>query len=312
VLALGLAGVYGWRHRQANQPSEAAPTAAPAATPASPKARVPRPKPSNAASTSVPLAEESKPAAGTPSGNEAANGAQPAAAPAFGSASFNSNPDRASLSIDGHSDPRWLTPYAASKLSVGAHTVVISKAGYTSKTLTVHVTEGKAALVSATLWPVVATLAVSSNPAGAVILIDGKNSGKVTPAQIAVPAGNHKVALELAGYLPTESEIPVKAGDTYNYAPVLSRTEAHKGVLGKIFGRDEGDKVQVQIRTEPKGADVLLDGEKMAKQSPLRTPVQPGTHKLTIQKSGFQAIEKTITVKKGEPMEINERLQRQP
>jgi len=70
--------------------------------------------------------------------------------------------------------------------------------------------------------------------------------------------------------------------------------------------------VQVQIRTEPKGADVLLDGEKMAKQSPLRTPVQPGTHKLTIQKSGFQAIEKTITVKKGEPMEINERLQRQP
>lgn len=45
-----------------------------------------------------------------------------------------------------------------------------------------------------------ATVMVASTPPGAAIIVDGTDSGQVTPADVAMTAGEHTVALRLQGY----------------------------------------------------------------------------------------------------------------
>jgi tetratricopeptide (TPR) repeat protein len=54
-----------------------------------------------------------------------------------------------------------------------------------------------------------ATLLLSSEPAGAAIVLDGQNTGKNTPAEIQVPRGDHAVELALVGY--QKAAVPVTA-----------------------------------------------------------------------------------------------------
>ncbi|MBO6934034.1 MAG: PEGA domain-containing protein [Deltaproteobacteria bacterium] len=52
-----------------------------------------------------------------------------------------------------------------------------------------------------------ATLVISSTPAGAAIVIDGEDTGEVTPAEIEVESGTHVVALTLEGREPAEQRV---------------------------------------------------------------------------------------------------------
>ena len=59
---------------------------------------------------------------------------------------------------------------------------------------------GKSVDVSAELTPAVSTLVVTSNPQGANVWVDGKDSGMTTPAQLTVEKGFHKVTVRKAGF----------------------------------------------------------------------------------------------------------------
>jgi eukaryotic-like serine/threonine-protein kinase len=56
-----------------------------------------------------------------------------------------------------------------------------------------------------------AKLILSSNPPGARILIDGKDSGETTPAVISTNAGTHHIRLELDGFEPVERDLAVES-----------------------------------------------------------------------------------------------------
>jgi serine/threonine protein kinase len=53
---------------------------------------------------------------------------------------------------------------------------------------------------------------INSQPSGARILLDGKDSGQTTPAVIAAEVGSHTVRLELAGYKQFEKKVDVEQG----------------------------------------------------------------------------------------------------
>jgi len=59
---------------------------------------------------------------------------------------------------------------------------------------------------------------INSSPPGAKILIDGKDSGQITPALIAVKPGKHHVRLELEEFNPFEADVIVAA----NKATILN------------------------------------------------------------------------------------------
>ncbi len=63
------------------------------------------------------------------------------------------------------------------------------------------------------------SIAITSEPAGAAIVIDGFDTHQVTPVTFNdVPVGDHTVSVSLAGYLPASETVTVTAGTTAHVA----------------------------------------------------------------------------------------------
>lgn len=136
-------------------------------------------------------------------------------------------------------------------VSEGQHAVILEKAGYKAHTTPLHVEEGRVATLTAALKRVGGRVHVSSEPAGASILLDGADTGKKTPAVLEdVESGTyHEVTLKLTGYR--------KAAQTE------VRTEAGKEQSVRLKLLPE--RVKVKIISDPPGASVSVDGEALGK-----------------------------------------------
>src|SRR5262249_55650466 len=69
-----------------------------------------------------------------------------------------STPDGAKMEIDGWSEPNWITPFTASHLTAGNHTLIFTKVGYLPVTRMMESQTGKSLKVTAELTPTVSTL----------------------------------------------------------------------------------------------------------------------------------------------------------
>jgi tetratricopeptide (TPR) repeat protein len=64
-------------------------------------------------------------------------------------------------------------------------------------------------------------LVLTSSPSGAQVKLDGADTGKVTPIELTVPRGEHRIELTLAGHLPIAETLDVRIG---------ARQELHVGL----------------------------------------------------------------------------------
>src|SRR5579864_335627 len=230
-----------------------------------------------------------------------------------------SQPDSAKVEIDGWSEPNWVTPFTASHLAAGTHTIVFSKSGYLQQTKSVESVAGKSIDVSAQLAPSVSTIVVTSNPQGANVWVDGKDSGLTTPTQLTVEKGFHKVTVRKAGFKEMSMEDTVAEGQTMSFSPVLLSTNVQPedgkspNPLRRFFGTDtipEG-KGLVHIRTNPEGATILVDGKAAPKKTNARWPADPGVYSIVLQMSGYKPVHRNIKVQKGKVVNIDELLEKQ-
>ncbi len=230
-----------------------------------------------------------------------------------------SQPDNAKVEIDGWSEPNWVTPFTASHLAAGMHTIVFSKSGYLQQTKSVESVAGKSIDVSADLAPAVSTIVVTSNPQGANVWVDGKDSGLTTPTQLTVEKGFHKVTVRKAGFKEMSTEETVAEGQTLSFSPVLLSVNVQPedgkspNPLRRFFGTDtipEG-KGLVHIRTNPEGATILVDGKAAPKKTNARWPADPGVYTIILQMSGYKPVHRNIKVQKGKVVNIDELLEKQ-
>ena len=236
-----------------------------------------------------------------------------------GQVQVDSNPQGAQIQIDGKSDPSWITPYNVTGLNPGQHSISVAKSGYSSDTRAVDVSSGGKSFVVLHLAPVHALLVLNSTPAGADVLIDGKTTGRVTPAQFAVEKGSHTVLLRKQGFLDETTSADLGAGQNFQFAPVLrvlGNADEIKtvGKFKKIFG-GKGDSTagmgSVSIRTQPKGAQIAINEKLVDHLSPTEFMVGPGNYVIDITLTGFKPVHKVITVEKGGKVAIDESLERQ-
>ena len=237
---------------------------------------------------------------------------------------LGSTPDGAKVEVDGWSEPNWVTPFKASNLGAGPHTVVFVKPGYIEETRKVEVDAGKSLAVSVQLNPTVSSVLVTSNPSGANIWIDGKDTGKTTPAPIIVEKGSHSITVRKQGFKDVSTSEVLAEGQTLNYSPVLlpnttvaemeEEGQGHGGNwLKRTFGGEtipEG-KGLVHIRTLPKGATISVDGKVAAKKTDVHWPVDPGTYEIVLQKEGYKPVHRTIRVELGKLKNVDEVLEKQ-
>ncbi len=230
-----------------------------------------------------------------------------------------SQPEGAKVEIDGWSEPNWLTPFTASHLAAGHHTLVFTKAGYLQQTRTIDSIAAKSVDVSAELTPAVSTLVVTSNPQGANVWVDGKDSGMTTPAQLTVEKGFHRLAVRKTGFRDAAVEETLSEGQTLSFSPVLlsldpqSEEGKSTNLLRRIFGTDTipDGKGLVHIRTDPEGATIVVDGKAAPKKTNARWPADPGVYSIVLQMSGYKTVHRNIHVQKGKIVNIDEILEKQ-
>jgi len=247
--------------------------------------------------------------------------AGPAPAPVVipGRASIDSSPQGAQFQVDGKSDPSWVTPFTLMGLSPGKHIISMNKSGYSADLHSVDIVSGSQASLVIHLSAVNALLVVNSTPPGAEVVIDGRPTGRVTPAQFAVEKGNHTALLRRQGYLDETVTADLGPAQNFQYAPVLKalgNTEDMRtvGKFNGLFGRggdNLGGKSSIVVRTQPKGAQVAINQRILDKTSPVGVTVPPGNYIVDITMTGFKPIHKVVSVEKGDRAPIVETLEPQ-
>ena len=125
---------------------------------------------------------------------------------------FTSFVDRVQVSVDENPAWRCVTPCEPMQLPVGEHSVVANREGYGLQRRTITVNQGNMTL---DLWlePRQSALVIGSEPTGAKIFVDGRDTGKVTANRVFVSPGRHSIRI-VKGSLEASRTIEVQASET--------------------------------------------------------------------------------------------------
>lgn len=225
-------------------------------------------------------------------------------APSEGQLTVVSVPTGASVEIEGRQGQFWKAPQTVPGLAPGTYKVTFSLPGYSPETRSVQISPGARTPLDVKLSPVKGFLTIAGSPAGAEVFINGRDTGKVTPIEFLVEPGVQNIVLRKSGYLDASTEMKLVAGESVNYAPslmVAGRTDNIRlvnGGMGKMFGgggSSEG-KARIEIKSEPKGAQVTVNGTPLQKTTPLEIQVEPGSYDITIQKDGYKPVKESAIV----------------
>ena len=309
---------------RAPEPAAAAP-ATPAPRPAQPRAAEPStpaqpaPEAAQAEAPAEPVAEEPRHQAPLPAakahGKNKRNSAPAPAASIPGQLAVDSTPEGAQVQIDGRSDPNWVTPYTIPGLPPGQHTILVSKSGFVQETRTVDVVAASKAFLVVHLGTLTATMNVTSEPAGATIYVDGKDTLKVTPSVITLDKGSHTVLVRKPGFLDETTSAAGTAGQTYHFASTLrplGNADDIKtvGKFKKLFGGNaQAGMSKVSIKTSPKGAQISINRRMLDRASPVEVLLNPGNYIVDITLTGYKPVQKVITVDQGGSTVIDETMQ---
>jgi len=193
--------------------------------------------------------------------------------------------------------------------------VVVSKPGFSAQTQNVEVLASNRAVVSMNLSELVALAAITSDPAGASIYVDGRDSGKVTPAQFAVAKGSHTINLKRLGYFEVSQSLEATPGQTArftaNLKPMGDATEVRStNKLGKLFGGGSKDFGVVKIKTTPKGAQISINNRMMDRGTPAEFAIPPGNYEIVLSAPGYKPLQKMITLQSGDRLNLDEVLEK--
>ncbi len=206
-----------------------------------------------------------------------------------------SNVAGAKISIDGHSDPAWVTPHTIDNVSPGVHTVEISKDGYDNLQQTVTIVAGQAASVQGDLSAPRAELGINTNPAGLEVLIDGKSYGP-SPVRATLNAGQHTYAITQQGGTPYQNSVNLKSGQIVTKTLTMG-VVASNGI--------------VEVHSTPSGATVTADGTAINGQTPTSCRLSVGNHTLVISLPGYKPAQQQVTVSENATATVNVTLSNQ-
>ena len=147
-------------------------------------------------------------------------------------------------------------------------------------------------LVAAAFWAYqtfgTATIAVTSEPAGAIVRVDGRQQGVTPLERLELDTGNHRLEVSHTHF------------KTYVEGLSLSRGDH----LTRDISLEVGEGT-FEFLSNPRGAWVEVDGERLAGATPLTQALKSGPHVIRMGREERHIVEETHTVNDGEVKEVN-------
>jgi len=206
-----------------------------------------------------------------------------------GSINITADVPGAAVTVDGQE--RGAAPTRIEGLAPGPHVVELRAPNLPPFTQNVTVQGGQVAAVSATLRPATGTVrVVLTNPNGPVpanaqVLLDGSPLHGSPPASDQVSVGNHVVQVMAEGFRPFTQNVTVAASQVQAIAVTLEQV-----VNGGT----------VRVITSTPGAEIFLDGERMAGTPAVAQNVAAGTHSVRVSAPGRATAIRDVTVTAGQ------------
>lgn len=133
-----------------------------------------------------------------------------------------------------------------------------------------------------------ATVEITSDPAGAVVTVDGRQRGLTPIDRLEVAAGDHGIRVEHTHFAPSQVRLTLRRGD---HAKRHIALQLGKGTL--------------QLLSNPRGAWVEVDGERLANATPTQLETTSGLHEIRMGQAERYVISEKHTLKDGENLEVN-------
>jgi hypothetical protein len=187
------------------------------------------------------------------------------------------------------------TPCSFNNLSPSRYGLEVQKEGYQPVQTALQVKSGDAQDQKIKLESLAKGIYISSKPPGADVFIDGAKQSGQTPVTLPLAAGQYNLVLRLQGYEPYAGGIQVRDN---------IQTQLHVPLTEKPASR----VAWAQVNSNPKGAEIFVDGTSTGRFTPARVQVPAGLHIMTLQLNGFQQAKRTFQVSEGGTVPIDESL----
>lgn len=161
------------------------------------------------------------------------------------------------------------------------------------------------------------SMSITSVPEGANILLDGEDSGEVTPFVFEdLRAGTYEVTVVAEGYVAATKTVAVERSKRVAVSFELKEMEAEPGTItGTVTGVDgplAGAKVSIAesapVTVSASGSGVVTTGE----DGTYTLTVAPGTYDVTVEAFGYDPATETVTVEEGEEAKVDFVLEKIP
>jgi hypothetical protein len=198
--------------------------------------------------------------------------------PGKGSVEIVVDPAGAKLKIAGGEE--WPTPVRLKDLKPGKYSYTLSAPGHEEQKGSFDFVKGKNVLLTATMMSSAGMVAITSNPGGALVIMDGEDAG-VTPLHLDdVQAGEHTVQLILRGH-----------------ASVFRRFDTSEGNKGEVEVRMPKRGIPLTISTWNKKSELVIQGMELGPKATYRFgAVERGRYQVRITAPGKKSIEQSLLV----------------
>lgn len=210
--------------------------------------------------------------------------------PAFGYINISTSPEQgAKVSIDGKYI--GVSPITTDKLASGTHTVRVMKEMYKMKEQTFTVNDGQTTNANITMAANFVNVTVNTDSQSDIYVDEEyKGKGRWTGR---LSDGSHIFEARKANHKANKKPIDFVLGKNETIT-----LEAPKPINGSC-----------EISSSPMGATIYIDGKSYGETPNYINEIIIGTHELKLEKQGCTTITKTISIKEGETLTVNEKLQ---
>jgi hypothetical protein len=225
-------------------------------------------------------------------------GGHPVPGPGFGAIHVVTDVIGATAMLHGPSGrvvSQCLTPCSFNNLAPDRYSLEVKKEGYQPVQTALQVKQGGVADQKLSLESLAKGLYITSDPPGADVFINGAKQSGQTPVTLPLAAGQYNLVLRLQGYDPYVGSVQVKE----NVQTQLNT---------KLSERSNNHIAWAQVKSDPPGAEIFVDGKSTGRLTPARVEVPAGIHTLTLKLDGFQPAKRTVSASEGGTVLLTESL----